>query len=938
MIRPCASFALLFALAVGCGAPASTDEQPQATAAAVTIGSNGPDYFECATEGGVCSVPGGRLMAYGANGVFVFRESAFNIPCTNGAMGVDPLPNVVKKCYFANYGAGIPEGSTSSEPETRDIAYGANGSFFFRTMKGAFTCNNDTFGDPIPGTVKKCYRALPDHVFAADEGSMMSDLDATPVAYGAAGHFTFGILSGSAACTNQAFGVDPAPFIVKACYKMDLPRIAAEGGSFVSNGTVLYGSGLNGNFITASPASGSTFSCQNASLGGDPHFGVVKSCYQEPGPLQQTDLPLGDFNADGVADANDSVAVLKGFGIRFTTYGVTDDTYNPGGSLPRRSSDWQVFSISNPCLGQFGVGPEQFPLAQLPGIRDMARNYLKMPIQYLRELGRRGYTISLFEGLGRLAKYWTGSLAGHSMELVFFHDSSGAYAGKFRVVIELPTGRTLFGDWEDLTNISFDPASGSLTFRRPSGSATFTGTVAAASDGTSIGSRMFGTFQRDGESTVSNWSAIPLYKNGGTTLAGGVGPGSPDGCDQSSQEVGHTGPVIQLNVGAARSFNGVHEVGHTVAYMIREQSLSFGAEDAAAFASRFAGSNDCVASGGCPLLGSGFVDQYAASGDEDLAQTWAYYFLARSSLDTRVAGDRAAGSGTLAAKVDFIRDRLDTPDSAPFALSSPGRPQYRFATRDVVKYMTDTAPPQPLPSGGQSHVAVSGLEGPQPADWLFSTRPDGHVVFQNVVGQTFSGWTIFDLARVRLSTAATWFDTFGMGVVFTVGADSAIRFRTFGSFGELGPAGMVPGVSTVLQPAAAAVGEKVHLFAIDSIGRIMHQVLDANLQPSGWTELPGAMRARGGVFAVRSSSPSPELYVLTIDANFRIASQRIAAFDRDPAGIPDGVWQAEPSAAAIGTPPALTADGWLFAKGYGDGAIYMKRFGDGAGFELVPGL
>ncbi len=39
-------------------------------------------------------------------------------------------------------------------------------------------------------------------------------------------------------------------------------------------------------------------------------------------------LGLGDFNNDGVVDARDAVAYLTSFGIRFNTYGVTDDTYN----------------------------------------------------------------------------------------------------------------------------------------------------------------------------------------------------------------------------------------------------------------------------------------------------------------------------------------------------------------------------------------------------------------------------------------------------------------------------------------------------------------------------------------------------------------------------------------------------------------------------------
>lgn len=41
-----------------------------------------------------------------------------------------------------------------------DIAYGANGRFFYRqnvAVRGAFMCNNNTFGDPARGVEKACF-------------------------------------------------------------------------------------------------------------------------------------------------------------------------------------------------------------------------------------------------------------------------------------------------------------------------------------------------------------------------------------------------------------------------------------------------------------------------------------------------------------------------------------------------------------------------------------------------------------------------------------------------------------------------------------------------------------------------------------------------------------------------------------------------------------
>ena len=47
----------------------------------------------------------------------------------------------------------MPAGSTAV------VYYGANGKFNARGgATGNVACNNATFGDPIPGTVKACWR------------------------------------------------------------------------------------------------------------------------------------------------------------------------------------------------------------------------------------------------------------------------------------------------------------------------------------------------------------------------------------------------------------------------------------------------------------------------------------------------------------------------------------------------------------------------------------------------------------------------------------------------------------------------------------------------------------------------------------------------------------------------------------------------------------
>lgn len=250
---------------------------------AVVIGPSGHslDYFPCAQDFGSCVVGGNKYLAYGVNGSFLYRTSGFpagnTIPCTPAFFGGDPAPGVVKTCYVANYSFHIAEGaSTFTE---RNIAYGANGVFNFKAINGNYTCNNATFGDPLPGVAKACYAALPDYFVAAQEGGTMSGLFKAPIAYGANGRFVYTIGNGSVACNSASFGSDPVFGVVKSCYKLAVPFIADEGSSVNQSQafTYWYGSGLNGLFITAAlPGNGI---CSSANFGGDPHPGVFKHCY-----------------------------------------------------------------------------------------------------------------------------------------------------------------------------------------------------------------------------------------------------------------------------------------------------------------------------------------------------------------------------------------------------------------------------------------------------------------------------------------------------------------------------------------------------------------------------------------------------------------------------------------------------------------------------------
>jgi hypothetical protein len=275
--------AISLALA-GCAESADTApfaSDVETVSSALTIGPAGHalTYFPCAAQGGTCSAPFGTHLAYGANGSFLFKEASFgdNTPCDATTFGGDPAPNGKKTCYFANYRSRCLENQNCNS-DGRNIAYGANGSFNFKTINGNYVCNNATFGDPSPGAAKACYDALYGYGLVATEGGLMTGLNKSPIAYGAAGTFVFAIATGSVGCSNTAFGRDPAPGVVKACYKLYPPFAVDENFFFDGNERVFYfASGLNGNIVIKQL--GNNVICRAADFGGDPHPGVAKHCY-----------------------------------------------------------------------------------------------------------------------------------------------------------------------------------------------------------------------------------------------------------------------------------------------------------------------------------------------------------------------------------------------------------------------------------------------------------------------------------------------------------------------------------------------------------------------------------------------------------------------------------------------------------------------------------
>ena len=69
-------------------------------------------WTDCAVEGGTCSFSGTRQVRYGADGRYAFRTATDAVECTNEVFG-DPYPGADKVCAVAD--AKVPYGQSASD-------------------------------------------------------------------------------------------------------------------------------------------------------------------------------------------------------------------------------------------------------------------------------------------------------------------------------------------------------------------------------------------------------------------------------------------------------------------------------------------------------------------------------------------------------------------------------------------------------------------------------------------------------------------------------------------------------------------------------------------------------------------------------------------------------------------------------------------------------
>lgn len=153
--------ALMFLGTLGCGsvvetAPGSAEgESSGTTREALRIGTSNVDYIQCATENGTAVLGAAKYVAFGANGSYFFKSMpAGTFTCDRDTFGGDPAEGVVKACYYANYSLVATSDNTfySRTSSPIEFAYGGNGQFVFAKLSGytSYTCNAATFGVSAP--------------------------------------------------------------------------------------------------------------------------------------------------------------------------------------------------------------------------------------------------------------------------------------------------------------------------------------------------------------------------------------------------------------------------------------------------------------------------------------------------------------------------------------------------------------------------------------------------------------------------------------------------------------------------------------------------------------------------------------------------------------------------------------------------------------------
>lgn len=98
-----------------------------------------PTFTNCATEGATCTFTGTRQVRYGANGIYAYKTATGSIACNNETFG-DPVVGVLKSCsYSSEQTTATPTPTPSPEPTvTTPVSYSGTSSVISNPDRGFY--------------------------------------------------------------------------------------------------------------------------------------------------------------------------------------------------------------------------------------------------------------------------------------------------------------------------------------------------------------------------------------------------------------------------------------------------------------------------------------------------------------------------------------------------------------------------------------------------------------------------------------------------------------------------------------------------------------------------------------------------------------------------------------------------------------------------------
>ena len=236
---------------------------------------------------------------------------------TTGRIGVPKL-NGTNVSVSVNGAVVWSNGTFTPRPGIGGAVQDGNYVYLTGVTPGAYDVTASGLGNPTPPQLPVAAGLPAGFTYCAGEGGQCAFTGTRGVAYGA-GSYTVKTANSATACTNDAFGVDPAANLLKSCYVAPLggpagyPVCAAENGTCSFTGfarTIAYGA--NGAFVHRVFTTGTP--CTNGVFG-DPINNVAKSCYlAPPGP------PAGSWSQ--CANEGGSCPAVTGQPVAYGAYGA----------------------------------------------------------------------------------------------------------------------------------------------------------------------------------------------------------------------------------------------------------------------------------------------------------------------------------------------------------------------------------------------------------------------------------------------------------------------------------------------------------------------------------------------------------------------------------------------------------------------------------------